>query len=306
VLTLSDAVAAKFTENGVPLLIASGAAVVDVDLLNFDTGELTVWFSNNGTADDALGVKNVGTGANQVSVSGSTISFTNASMVTYDVATFTGGNGLTPLIITFNTSALKTEVQAVMKAITFVNSSDNPSTAPRTVSFTLTDGDSGTSNTVTRTVNVVAVNDKPVVGDYGGNLDYTLGDAPILVAAAATVTDVDSPDFNTGKIVLTLANANAADRIEISEGDGVTISGNVVSYNGMAIGTFSGTTSLTILFNSASATPEAAQAVLRRVTFRTTTVGVSPTRTLTTTVYDGDMGVSTAAAKTITVHPLIA
>jgi hypothetical protein len=302
VLTLSDAVAAKYIENAAPLLIANAATVVDVDLLNFNRGVLTAEFTNNGDPEDTLAIKHIGTGANQVSVSGNTISYTNASLTTYSVATFTVGNGTTPLAITFNSNALKTEVQAVMRAIVYSNTSENPSTVPRTVSFTLTDGGSGTSNIVNRTINVVAVNDKTVVTDFGSDINYTIGDAPPLIAAAAVVTDADSADFNAGRIVVSLADANAADRLEISTGVGVTINGNKVYFNGDVIGTYWGTTSLTVLFNTAFATPSAAQAVLRRITFRTTAIGVSPTRTLTTVILDGDNATRVQVAKTINVH----
>ena len=48
--------------------------------------------------------------------------------------------------------------QAALRAVQYANSSDNPSTASRTVSFTVNDGTTG-SNTVASTVNVAAVND---------------------------------------------------------------------------------------------------------------------------------------------------
>ena len=57
-----------------------------------------------------------------------------------------------------------------MHAIAFSNTSENPSELPRTVSFTLVDGDgtaNGGTDTViaTATVNVAAVDDLPTAND---------------------------------------------------------------------------------------------------------------------------------------------
>ena len=48
-----------------------------------------------------------------------------------------------------------------MRNITYENVSENPDTSARTVRFVLTDGDAGTSNAETETINVSAVNDDP-------------------------------------------------------------------------------------------------------------------------------------------------
>ena len=72
------------------------------------------------------------------------------------VATFSGGVGSEPLVITFNSHARAAQVTAVLRAITFRSHSGEPIAAERQVSFELSDGDGLTSNTVSRNVKVLA------------------------------------------------------------------------------------------------------------------------------------------------------
>jgi Ca2+-binding RTX toxin-like protein len=70
-------------------------------------------------------------------------------------------------VINFNNNVANPEaVQALIQRITYANSSENPSTADRTVTFTLNDGDGGSTPTgsATATVHVTAVNDPPTPG----------------------------------------------------------------------------------------------------------------------------------------------
>ena len=66
-------------------------------------------------------------------------------------------------VITLNGSATLANYQTAIRAISFNNTSDNPSTTPRTVNVVVSDGTSN-SNTATTTINVIAVNDPPVTG----------------------------------------------------------------------------------------------------------------------------------------------
>ncbi len=92
---------------------------------------------------------NVGTGAGQIGVSGNTVSFGGVA-----IGSFTASRSLT---VNFNSAATQTAVQALLRRITFSTISDTPSTLDRTVRFTLTDGDGGTSNAPTKVVKVTAV-----------------------------------------------------------------------------------------------------------------------------------------------------
>jgi Ca2+-binding RTX toxin-like protein len=79
------------------------------------------------------------------------------------IGTFSGGIGTQDLVINFTSKATPAAVQAVLRSVSYANISDNPTTTARTVSFVLTDGDGGTSAVVSKTINLTAVNDAPVI-----------------------------------------------------------------------------------------------------------------------------------------------
>lgn len=199
--------AAGYTENAAPVVLDSGATVTDPDSPDFNGGTLTVSFSANGTADDRLGIANQGTGPGQVSVSGSTVSVGGTA-----IGTFTGGTGTTPLVVTLNANATPAAVQAVVRALTFSNVSDAPSTAPRTVQVVVTDGDGGTSNAATKTVNVTAVNDPPT---SSGGPFTTNEDTPLSATLSGSDPDGDPLTFTVlsqpanGTVVITNAAIGA-------------------------------------------------------------------------------------------------
>src|SRR5258706_4079029 len=70
---------------------------------------------------------------------------------------YNAGTGVMTLTSAGSTATLA-QWQAAFRAVQYSNSSDNPSTSARTVSFSVNDG-SLASNAVTSTVNVAAVND---------------------------------------------------------------------------------------------------------------------------------------------------
>ncbi|WLH35845.1 retention module-containing protein [Pseudomonas sp. FP2196] len=102
-------------------------------------------------------------------------------------------NGTVTLTLSGN-ATLADYMQAI-KNISFTNSSEDPSTVPRIITVTVTDG-GNYSNTATTTVNVVAVNDAPVAAPVNvtGSEDTPL----ILGWSTFGVTDVDSPASSLG------------------------------------------------------------------------------------------------------------
>ncbi|MBM4075013.1 MAG: hypothetical protein FJ267_05145, partial [Planctomycetes bacterium] len=304
VITLFDT-AITYTENGVGQVLDINTVVTDVDSANFDTGKLTVQLINNGQSTDRLEIRHQGVAAGQVGVNGANVTFGGVL-----IGTFTGGAGTTALVVTFNTSATPTIVQAVLRNITFRSLSENPSTTARVVRVTLTDGDGGTSNLPTKTINVVAVNDAPVINGFDTPVNYTAGGTGLILDADATVADPDSANVATGKLsVQLISNSQSTDRLEIrNQGVGVGqigVSGANVTFGGVIIGTFTGgtgSTALVVTFN-ASATPTMAQAVLRNITFRSTSATPSTlTRSVRVSLTDGDGGISNLPTKQINVQ----
>ena len=135
---------------------------------------------------------------------------------------------------------------------------------------------------------------------------YGVGDPGVGLDGAATLADPYTVNYNGVTLTATItANGSADDRLTIrNDGAGagqIGVSGNSVSYSGTAIGNFAGgigTTQLVVTFNAAGL-PEAAQALLRCLTYGS--VSTSPTasvRTVTVTLAHTDGGTS-SASKTV-------
>ena len=239
-----------YTENDPATPITATTTVADVDSANFATGTLTVDYSVGGTADDRLGIRDQGTGAGQIGVSGSSVTFGGTT-----IGMFTGGSGTTPLVVTFNSNATVSAVQALVRNVTYRNVSDNPSTAARTVRFVVTDGDGGTSAPVTRAIALTAVNDAPVLaGIEAAALAYTENDPATAVTSSITVSD---PDSNISGATVTI-------------GTNLSPSQDVLAFvNQLGItGVYNAATGVMTLTGTAS--PADYQTALRAVTYRNT------------------------------------
>ncbi|MBB2889806.1 Ca2+-binding RTX toxin-like protein, partial [Pseudomonas umsongensis] len=97
--------------------------------------------------------------------------------------------------LTLSGNATLADYMQQIKNISFTNSSEDPSTVPRIITVTVTDG-SNYSNTATTTVNVVAVNDAPTAAPV--NVTGTEDTPLILGWSTFGVSDVDSPAANLG------------------------------------------------------------------------------------------------------------
>jgi hypothetical protein len=148
--------ATNYVENSAPVVLDPSATLTDDDSPNLGGGTLTVDLPANGSPDDRLAVRHEGAGPGQVGV--------NGTNVTYEgnvIAAFVGGDGTTPLIVTFNAAATPLAAQAVLRNLTFENVSDLPSTNARTVRVVADDGDAGVSAPAAMTLNVTGLLDVP-------------------------------------------------------------------------------------------------------------------------------------------------
>jgi hypothetical protein len=145
--------------------VDGAATISDVNTTNYNGSTLVVTITANGTSDDRLEVRNVGTGPGQISVSGNTISYEGVA-----IGTFSGGTGTTPLSISFNSASNPTNAQALLQSVTFRNVSATPNTATRTVSAVVTHPDTGFGSAST-TIKVGVLN----VVVYQQNVDSGYG-----------------------------------------------------------------------------------------------------------------------------------
>nr|WP_262381138.1 immunoglobulin-like domain-containing protein [Pseudomonas sp. WS 5010] len=120
------------------------------------------------------------------------------------------------ITLTLTGTASLADYMLQIKNITFSNSSEDPSTTPRTITVTVTDG-GNYSNVATTTVNVVAVNDAPVAT---GSAVTGTEDTPLkLTWANFGVTDVDSPQASLGVKITELP---VAGKLQYLAADGTT------------------------------------------------------------------------------------
>src|SRR5262249_3997305 len=138
-----------------------------------------------------------------------------------DVLGFTDQNGITgsytagTCLLTLSGSASLANYQSALRSVTYSNSSNNPSTLTRTVTFQVNDGATANnlSNTQTRTITVAAVNDAPVLANIeSAALSYAANAPAAAITSALTVADSDSPNL-TGATVQITTNCVSADDV---------------------------------------------------------------------------------------------
>ncbi|MBN1416062.1 MAG: T9SS type A sorting domain-containing protein [Bacteroidales bacterium] len=208
-----------------------------------------------------------------------TITVTNCQS-TEDVLTFTGYGGISGSwnagtgILSLSGIASIENYQATLRSITYRNTSENPSSVKRIVSFTVYDG-LYYSNTVSRDITVTPVNNPPVLAAISStSINYTEGDDPVQITNSITVTDVDDVNMESATVSITSGYQIDCDSLAF------TSTGGVSGYFEVEDGTLylSGSASLTIY-----------RTVLRSVTYQNTSDNPSTLqRTVSFLVNDGD------------------
>lgn len=219
-----------YTENAVATPIDTVMTVSDPDLpANFNGGWLQAQITANGGAEDQLAVLNQGTGSGQIGISGSNVTYAGTIIGTIDAGN-TGVSGAA-LRINLNSSATTAAVQALARIIAYSNSSDAPSTAARTVTFTFNDGGnsgSGGALQATRnaTVNITAVDDPSVLTLSQSAVNYNENDGSFVVDPALTLTDVDSTTLSGARVVITSNLVSTEDSLVLPSSGNITSSYN--------------------------------------------------------------------------------
>ncbi len=170
---------ASYTEGGAAVTVADGLGLADPDTLTQVSATATI--TSGFFAGDVLAANTAGTGIG----------------ANYNTATG---------VLTLSGTDTVANYQSVLQSITYASTSTNPTDfhtdASRTIAFQSDDGQnvSDTSNIVTSTVSVIAVDQPPALAD-GGHATYTYGNGPVTLNGNITVSDTDS---------LTLSSAAAA------------------------------------------------------------------------------------------------
>ena len=180
--------------------------------------------------------------------------------------------------------------QAALQLVKYVNSSHNPSTATRTISFAVSDG-LATSTAVTRNITIQAVNDPPVVlTNATAALAYQPANGAVAIAPDITVTDPD----NT-----TLAGASIQIISNYQRGKDVLAFVNPISGSTIT-GSFDSNTGILKLVGTDTVSNY--RAALAAVTYKFVGTATTQTKTVSIVATDGTTP-STAVTRNINVSP---
>ncbi|WP_266105153.1 retention module-containing protein [Pseudomonas sp. HN8-3] len=201
--------------------------VIDLDANNSSGAsgaDFKTTFTEGGTGVSIADTDIKITDPDSTQLTGATVVLTNSQPG--DSLNFSGVTGInvTPttdpvtgkITLTLTGTASLADYMQQIKNITFTNNSHDPSTTPRTITVSVTDG-GNYSNVATTTVNVVAVNDAPVA--TGGAVTGTEDTALALTWANFGVTDVDSPQASLGVKITELP---VAGKLQFLAADGST------------------------------------------------------------------------------------
>ncbi|MEA2874366.1 MAG: hypothetical protein QOH67_4344, partial [Hyphomicrobiales bacterium] len=154
----------------------------------------------------------------------------------------------TDLVVSFNTAdATPAAVSALIEHIGYANNSENPSTAARSVLFTVNDGD-GASGSDTATINVTAVNDAPSASAPSAHYSATEQTDLALQGTGLLVSDVDGQSgsetvtltVGEGIIAVNAGDSNVAG-LTNNGTSSVSFSGTIAQLNALLGGTGTGT-----------------------------------------------------------------
>lgn len=137
------------------------------------------------------------------------------------------------------------------------------------------------------------------------NGNYTAGSPAVYLDPVFSVSDPDTTNFARGFLTVKItSNATVFDRLEIvNQGTGaglIGVSGDKLTYSGVPIGTFLGSSSDKTIYFNGNATLAAVETLMRNLTFRT--LGSSPStarRSIQIQLFDGDGGQSNTIVKNV-------
>ncbi|MEA2138176.1 MAG: hypothetical protein QOG56_1326, partial [Solirubrobacteraceae bacterium] len=242
-----------YVEDGPPVAIAPSATVADGDSPSLAGATVQITAGLQAGAD-VLGLPS------QPAITSS-----------YDAPTGT---------LTLSGTATVAAYQAALRAVTYVNTSDDPSASDRTVSFRARDA-GGFGPASTHTITVQPVNDPPAIATSAGPVSYTEGDPAIALDAGLVLSDPDS-QITGATVQITNNHAIPQDVLALASPP----AGIAAAYDSAA-------GRLTL---SGTATVAAYQAALRAVTYRNSSS--NPTTSARTVTFLASDASSTSAPAT--------
>ena len=222
-VVITTAAPLAYTENDPATAIDPGLTVSDVDNTNL-TGATVTISANYANGQDVLGF------TNQLGITGS----------------WTAASG----VLTLSGTTTKANYQTALRSVTYVNSSDSPSTLTRTISFVVIDG-TANSTAATRDISITAVNDAPTAAITPATYAATEQVALTLHGTGLSIADVDAGGAAvraTVSVTSGILTATAGTTFVTVTGSGtasVTLDGTLTQINDLLAGNLSGTLTYT-------------------------------------------------------------
>ncbi|OED37190.1 hypothetical protein AB833_24390 [Chromatiales bacterium (ex Bugula neritina AB1)] len=250
-----------YSENGGAVAITGSITLSDID--DDDLESATIAITSNFTpGEDVLGFS--------------------------DTANITGTWNPATGVMSLTGTDTKAAYQTALRSIAYVNTSDNPSAASRTISFLVNDGDID-STSVSRSINVTPSNDAPVQSSIEGSaLAYSENDGAVAITGSITLSDIDYDDLKSATIAITGNFTPGEDVLSFSDTANITSTWNPAT----------GVMSLT-----GTDTKTAYQTALRSIAYENTSDNPgAASRTISFLVNDGDID-SISVTRNINVTP---
>ncbi|WP_406647555.1 tandem-95 repeat protein [Aliisedimentitalea scapharcae] len=304
-----------YTEND-PIQVIDDEAQISVPTFTPDDFvNLTVTITGGGvTTEDVLTAASGVSGVTPV-YSGSTITSVSVSVGGVSALFYaSGGSNGTPLVLTPSFAGFfgffgetVEHVQLLSQALGYVNTSDDPTDANRTVTVDLDTG-AGAVTLNTFTVDVDPVADAPVISDLATQVDLLFANvsgASAFIDTSITVTDADTTNFNGSKLTVEHTGAApAGDQLTVEDLGAVTVSGSTISHTGTAVATITGGSNgsaLVIDFTGATVSAAMVDEIMEAISFETTDLDPALSRTLRYTLENAEAGTAGSAPVTINI-----
>ena len=260
--TRIDDIFAALTTANIDTAPFIGEAVTDPPVVTASTGDAS--YTEN---DDPITVDSGITVADDDSsdLASATVQITTGFQSGSDVLAATGQGGITVEAfnattgtLTLTGTATVADYQAVLRSVTYENTSEDPGADDRVVTFSVTDADDNEASD-TRTVSVSEVDDAATIEATAGNVSLAGNATEVTVDGQVVVADEDSENLTGAVVSISTGFVSGEDVLSATAQGGVTV------------GAFNATTGELTL--SGTATLADYQAVLRSVTYENTNTG---------------------------------
>ncbi len=142
--------------------------------------------------------------------------------------------------------------------VTYTNTSNSPSTLPRTISFQIDDGNAinHQSNVVTNSISIALINSAPVVTTSGVASTYQKGFPPVAIDPGLTLNDIDTTSLVGATITIVGNYQLGADSLQFASSSGInttgfdTVNGRLVLTGTATLSTYISALQSVLFFNN--------------------------------------------------------